>query len=298
MKTKYYKYLHASATGISSFWIVVAAIYQVGQVCISCGVCMGRYYCGICKLFDDDVSYIFFYAKIVYYLCYLIILSMLFCRLLRNSITAMVVVSAGMIIYHLFLLAKKFWKCFPPRLLELVSSIWAFASLDCTFFSFFWVFLMHVYICFHCNRIGGQENFFHCNKCRKWCLPFPVWFCPLCAFFDNFVKIFILMQSRMLLFNSFEEQPSLCWRSNASGLPCLLWGMHLSRYLLICILGDNGLMAHSRVYSNGKIVNSAVSIWVKKCCNCYALRAYHSQKLLEGDARTLPVSKSAVFFPL
>jgi hypothetical protein len=29
---------------------------QVRQVCINCGVCMGKYFCGLCKLFDDDVS--------------------------------------------------------------------------------------------------------------------------------------------------------------------------------------------------------------------------------------------------
>ncbi|CAO2197828.1 unnamed protein product [Urochloa humidicola] len=29
---------------------------QVQQVCINCGVCMGKYFCGLCKLFDDDVS--------------------------------------------------------------------------------------------------------------------------------------------------------------------------------------------------------------------------------------------------
>ncbi|KAM7459423.1 hypothetical protein LguiA_036417 [Lonicera macranthoides] len=29
---------------------------EVGQVCISCGVCMGRYFCGTCKLLDDDTS--------------------------------------------------------------------------------------------------------------------------------------------------------------------------------------------------------------------------------------------------
>lgn len=29
---------------------------QVQQVCTNCGVCMARYFCGICKLFDDDVS--------------------------------------------------------------------------------------------------------------------------------------------------------------------------------------------------------------------------------------------------
>ncbi|CAO2183052.1 unnamed protein product [Urochloa humidicola] len=29
---------------------------EVQQVCINCGVCMGKYFCGLCKLFDDDVS--------------------------------------------------------------------------------------------------------------------------------------------------------------------------------------------------------------------------------------------------
>lgn len=29
---------------------------QVQQVCKNCGVCMGAYFCGVCKLFDDDVS--------------------------------------------------------------------------------------------------------------------------------------------------------------------------------------------------------------------------------------------------
>ncbi|KAL8504121.1 hypothetical protein ACS0TY_022743 [Phlomoides rotata] len=29
---------------------------EVQQVCKNCGVCMGRYFCGICKLFDDDTS--------------------------------------------------------------------------------------------------------------------------------------------------------------------------------------------------------------------------------------------------
>ncbi|KAG5562659.1 hypothetical protein RHGRI_005398 [Rhododendron griersonianum] len=29
---------------------------EVRKICISCGVCMGRYFCETCKLFDDDVS--------------------------------------------------------------------------------------------------------------------------------------------------------------------------------------------------------------------------------------------------
>ncbi|KAM7275259.1 hypothetical protein ACFE04_017125 [Oxalis oulophora] len=29
---------------------------EVNQVCINCGVCMGKYFCEICKLFDDDTS--------------------------------------------------------------------------------------------------------------------------------------------------------------------------------------------------------------------------------------------------
>ncbi|BAT78229.1 hypothetical protein VIGAN_02088000 [Vigna angularis var. angularis] len=29
---------------------------EVQQNCIKCGVCMGKYFCGTCKLFDDDVS--------------------------------------------------------------------------------------------------------------------------------------------------------------------------------------------------------------------------------------------------
>uniref|UniRef100_A0A7N0TAV0 Uncharacterized protein n=2 Tax=Kalanchoe fedtschenkoi TaxID=63787 RepID=A0A7N0TAV0_KALFE len=29
---------------------------EVRQYCINCGVCMGRYFCGTCKLFDDDTS--------------------------------------------------------------------------------------------------------------------------------------------------------------------------------------------------------------------------------------------------
>ncbi|KAL3623354.1 E3 ubiquitin-protein ligase RZFP34 [Castilleja foliolosa] len=29
---------------------------DVQQICINCGVCLGKYYCSICKFFDDDVS--------------------------------------------------------------------------------------------------------------------------------------------------------------------------------------------------------------------------------------------------
>ncbi|KAM3351350.1 hypothetical protein ACQJBY_023380 [Aegilops geniculata] len=29
---------------------------EVRQICINCGVCMGKYFCEVCKLFDDDVS--------------------------------------------------------------------------------------------------------------------------------------------------------------------------------------------------------------------------------------------------
>ncbi|CAJ1972148.1 unnamed protein product [Sphenostylis stenocarpa] len=29
---------------------------EVQQNCINCGVCMGKYFCGTCKLFDDDIS--------------------------------------------------------------------------------------------------------------------------------------------------------------------------------------------------------------------------------------------------
>ncbi|KAL5227385.1 hypothetical protein ABZP36_015650 [Zizania latifolia] len=29
---------------------------EVRQVCVNCGVCMGKYFCEVCKFFDDDVS--------------------------------------------------------------------------------------------------------------------------------------------------------------------------------------------------------------------------------------------------
>uniref|UniRef100_A0A0D6R673 CHY-type domain-containing protein n=1 Tax=Araucaria cunninghamii TaxID=56994 RepID=A0A0D6R673_ARACU len=29
---------------------------EVRQVCINCGVCMGKYFCGVCKFYDDDIS--------------------------------------------------------------------------------------------------------------------------------------------------------------------------------------------------------------------------------------------------
>ncbi|XP_020202157.1 probable E3 ubiquitin-protein ligase RZFP34 [Cajanus cajan] len=29
---------------------------EVQKYCINCGVCMGKYFCGTCKLFDDDIS--------------------------------------------------------------------------------------------------------------------------------------------------------------------------------------------------------------------------------------------------
>ncbi|PIA42555.1 hypothetical protein AQUCO_02000181v1 [Aquilegia coerulea] len=29
---------------------------EVGQICTKCGVCMGKYFCGTCKLYDDDIS--------------------------------------------------------------------------------------------------------------------------------------------------------------------------------------------------------------------------------------------------
>ncbi|KAI7724799.1 hypothetical protein M8C21_031224 [Ambrosia artemisiifolia] len=29
---------------------------EVRQMCVNCGVCMGKYFCGACKLFDDDIS--------------------------------------------------------------------------------------------------------------------------------------------------------------------------------------------------------------------------------------------------
>jgi hypothetical protein len=29
---------------------------QVQQNCSSCGACMGKYFCKVCKFFDDDVS--------------------------------------------------------------------------------------------------------------------------------------------------------------------------------------------------------------------------------------------------
>ncbi|KAK2401073.1 HCO3- transporter family [Trifolium repens] len=30
---------------------------QVQQYCINCGVCMGEYFCGTCKFFDDDEDF-------------------------------------------------------------------------------------------------------------------------------------------------------------------------------------------------------------------------------------------------
>ena len=34
----------------------VSLVPQVHQMCESCGVCMGKYFCGICKFYDDDVT--------------------------------------------------------------------------------------------------------------------------------------------------------------------------------------------------------------------------------------------------
>jgi hypothetical protein len=36
-------------------------LVQVSQVCISCGVNMGEYFCDVCKFYDDDVGLIFVY---------------------------------------------------------------------------------------------------------------------------------------------------------------------------------------------------------------------------------------------
>lgn len=46
------------AKHIAFIWLYHHAAFccQVRQVCINCGVCMGKYFCGSCKLFDDDVS--------------------------------------------------------------------------------------------------------------------------------------------------------------------------------------------------------------------------------------------------
>lgn len=36
--------------------LLLCTFSQVQQMCINCGVCMGRYFCSKCKFFDDDVS--------------------------------------------------------------------------------------------------------------------------------------------------------------------------------------------------------------------------------------------------
>jgi hypothetical protein len=41
---------------VANMFIVFSTL-QVQQYCINCGICMGEYFCGTCKFFDDDVSY-------------------------------------------------------------------------------------------------------------------------------------------------------------------------------------------------------------------------------------------------
>lgn len=45
---------------------------QVQQFCIKCGVCMGKYFCATCKLFDDDVSGLSSLCYILFSIFYLI----------------------------------------------------------------------------------------------------------------------------------------------------------------------------------------------------------------------------------
>ncbi|KAJ8430917.1 hypothetical protein Cgig2_015399 [Carnegiea gigantea] len=103
---------------------------DVQHNCIKCGVCMGKYFCALCKFFDDDVSICFVLA-----LCVMIysttfgfcfpLRSMFQCnevvmvgRSQRSSITVMTVESAGK-------------------------------------------------ACRSETAIGGEENFFHCSSCCK-----------------------------------------------------------------------------------------------------------------------------------
>ena len=39
------------------FFLSYVNVFQIQQNCISYGVCMGKYFYGTCKLFDDEVSY-------------------------------------------------------------------------------------------------------------------------------------------------------------------------------------------------------------------------------------------------
>ena len=94
------------------------------------------------------------------------------------------------------------------------------------------IFLIHFVVlnlcCDCCCRTGGEENFFHCDKCGK-ILIFP-------NFLDSIVEksfnyfdvqqfnfwVFHYLYCRMLLFNSFEGYTQLCGKGNAPQLPCLL----------------------------------------------------------------------------
>ncbi|XP_019056370.1 PREDICTED: E3 ubiquitin-protein ligase MIEL1 isoform X2 [Tarenaya hassleriana] len=41
---------------ISEEEVWLTNMHNVHQFCVSCGVCMGKYFCEVCKLFDDDTS--------------------------------------------------------------------------------------------------------------------------------------------------------------------------------------------------------------------------------------------------
>lgn len=51
---------------------------QVQQNCISCGFCMGEYYCSICKFFDDDVSCFLYSFKQLECLLFLFCVSLMY----------------------------------------------------------------------------------------------------------------------------------------------------------------------------------------------------------------------------
>jgi len=109
-------------------------------------------------------------------------------------------------------------------------------------------------IFYNIHRTGGEENFFHCNKCGKFFIEHCFsketnsFHCvnsvfKLSAFLTKSLS-WSLIVCRMLLFNTDEGFTPLYWKSNASKLPGLLWGnfsrararIYLGRFLfqIVC----------------------------------------------------------------
>jgi len=226
---------------------IIFLCWQVQQDCSNCGACLGKYFCAKCNLFDDDVSSEFEFSQVDETRnCFQYISSEVFLSCFLLFVACSLV----------FQVSKNQFHCDGCGICRQVVHTWQNLSEILAF-----GFLLSV-LSYHCfYRTGGVENFYHCDKCGTIVFSYII-FCkelssilliPSSMSLLNFVLFVGLFCGRMLLYLSSEGFSSLRRQSNASKLPCMLWG----EYLPFKIVTKNRFFQSDHLYYSRNCVDKS-----------------------------------------